>query len=304
MTFQFEMILIDNNTLPDSVVLSLKTAISEGLIIRIPDDSNLKHLGKTYAFNHLRTREAILDNITHERKLEMHRLIAVRMESLIKNPDAKSTFTIAHHLNQAISTGQQTDINLAERGIHYNIQSGHEAKRNGSWLSAQRYFENAYFLSRYIDDQKKRGRTRVLLIENLADVAVEQTKIGLALNLYSQLLKVKLSKYDHSAIAYKVVNLLVFSGHISLAVKEIHKTFHNVGFQPKNNFWQRIKFILDLLIDQVPLPLSQRRLFKLLRDAHNRARLEETSKKSHAILKLLQIRQNIELFCRRSPLGF
>ena len=63
-SFNFEMLLLDQRLSSIAVLRSLQKAMTDYLIVRSSDTLEFKHLGKSFAFSHSRIRDSIRDNMT------------------------------------------------------------------------------------------------------------------------------------------------------------------------------------------------------------------------------------------------
>ena len=267
MTFQFELLLLDGELQPVKVMKALQRAIDEGLITRSPDEEELKHLGKSFTFTHIRAREAIYDTMGPDRKRALHLLIALKLESVVPNPGAKTIFSLAHHVNQVINAA--TDEDLASRATHHNVRAGQAAARAGSWQSAQRYFENAYHMIGNLPDTKTIRAKRILIVESLADIATEQRRIGDAIKMYKELLSLNLPREAYAPVAYKACSLLITSGQLTNGVAMMGEALRNLNLpRPRPKFMSYLRLAIDLIRDLLPVRWDKSRLFKLIKHAY------------------------------------
>lgn len=219
--FQFELLLSDPAIRPTGAMKALERAIQEGLISRTADDEEFKHLGKSFIFSHMRVREAIQDVIPHERRKQLHQLIAMRLENSIVRKGSKTIFTLAHHINQAGAREGQVEASLALRGIHHNMAAAGEAMDAESWASAQSYLENAFRLLDSLSDSDSTRQIRATVMERLADVSVHQRHLKDAINLYRKVLGFPVPPETFAAVAYKLNHLQIVSGQITQPSREI-----------------------------------------------------------------------------------
>ena len=62
------MLLLEGQKQSLAVMQALQRAIEDGLITRVADEMDLKHLGKTFMFTHKKARDSIYENIKPERQ--------------------------------------------------------------------------------------------------------------------------------------------------------------------------------------------------------------------------------------------
>lgn len=279
MSFQFELLLLDGSVQITKARKALQLAIDEGLIFRSTDDEELKHMGKTYTFVHRRAREAIHDEIPDDRKIELHKIILMKLEKSVPNPSAKTIFTLAHHVNIAISGKGDADPETAERGISHNIRAGRVAASTKSWLSAQRYYENAYSLLKAQPLLDSDHKILINVVERLVDIAIFQSRHSDALKMLYKLLKMNLPRNIYAKVIHKCVNLQIVKGFYSIAMKEILQGFKRLKMPiPKAGFMTMADFISGVIYDVLPFYKKQGRLFKLLNKAYNNGFLAKKNK--------------------------
>ena len=104
-------------------------------------------MGKAYRSDHSRIRETVLDEIRMEKRQYLHRIVALKLESIISGAETQSLFTLAHHFNQAIGEAfsQVASKTTSSPGgyYRYNVEAGERAHQIGALILAERYFRNA-----------------------------------------------------------------------------------------------------------------------------------------------------------------
>lgn len=250
MTFQFQLLLRDGSTPAPRAVRALQRAMEEGLITRAPDDEELRELGKAYAFTHRRVREAIMDTLPYTRRVELHRYVALYLENALGKPGPKTTFTLAHHFNQVISSGIALDGEFAQKGIMPNINAGRVAAKAGAWQSAQHYFENAQLLLKKASGEES-ARALSFVTEKLADIAAQQSRNGAAIELYRQVLKMPIRADVYAAVAYKSSQLRIAGGQLSQAVSDLKTALRRFKLRWPDAI-QSFSFIWSVLWDVCP----------------------------------------------------
>src|SRR6185312_6909342 len=80
LTFQFEVLLLGGRTQSVPVMKALQRAMDEGLVVRVTDDPDLRHLGKTFMFAHKKARDAIYEGIDAARRRQLHKAIGEKLE--------------------------------------------------------------------------------------------------------------------------------------------------------------------------------------------------------------------------------
>ncbi len=266
LSFQYELLLLEGRKESVKVMKTLQLAIDEGLITRVPDDPDLKHLGKTYSFTHWRARDAIYTNVNEQRRRELHLSIAQNLEMMVTNPTPKTIFALAHHYNNSLDNGTaQTELS-AQKAVIANVSAGKTAKIAGSWQSAERYFENAYSQMQLWPTTVSNSDQRFEVIENLADLAALQRRHGDALKKYNELTGLPLNKNMWASVAYKTANLQLVSGIISNANKSVENYLNKTQLPvPKLGFKEFFSVILWLIVDVLPQPKRKHRLYLLLK---------------------------------------
>ena len=187
LTFQFEVLLLGGRSQSVPVMKAVQRAMDEGLVVRVTDDPDLRHLGKTFMFAHKKARDAIYEGIEPDARRMLHKAIGEKLEASLPEPSEKSLFALAC----TISTRRQqraapsTSISRALR-LKYNRRAGFAAYKSGSWQTAERYFENAWRIMDQWKDQIASLDERALIQETLADLAAVQKRHGKALRVYRE----------------------------------------------------------------------------------------------------------------------
>ena len=273
LTFQFEALLVHGSQESIKVLKALQNAIDEGLITRVPDDPEFKQLGKTYSFVHWRARDAIYRNIPEHDRYELHKKISVRMEAMLENLSAKAVFAISHHLNRAIDLEGNSNHELGRHAIRYNVLAGESAMNAGSYQSAQRYYENAYQQMEIWSDHNSLQLERAEVVENLADLAALQRRLGEALKKYKELSKFPLDRTMSAAVAFKTVHLQLASGMISKSVKSMQQAMQKLQMPiPEATVWEYAKLGFSLFLDLLPVRLQRHRLVQLLHTGYEKGK--------------------------------
>src|SRR5262249_11802293 len=133
LTFQFEILLLGGRAQSVPVMKAVQRAMDEGLVVRVTDDPDLKHLGQTFMFAHKKARDAIYEGIDPVKRRDLHKAIGEKLEAAIADPSEKILFALAHHFNSALLGGKTEDQPLAERALKYNRKAGQAAHKSGSW---------------------------------------------------------------------------------------------------------------------------------------------------------------------------
>ncbi len=271
LTFQFEILLLGGRAQSVPVMKAVQRAMDEGLVVRVTDDPDLRHLGKTFMFAHKKARDAIYEGIEAKQRRALHKSIGEKLETSIAEPSEKILFALAHHFNSALDGGKTDDQALAERSLKYNKKAGHAAYKSGSWQTAERYFENAWRIMDHWRDQIATLAERAHVQETLADLAAVQKRHGRALRAYRELLGQNLDTEMHSSIAYKAVYFQLVGGVMSETGKLIDSTLRLMRkVVPVVNWVAWLSLGWSLLIDALPLNYKKKRLYHILRRAHSR----------------------------------
>ena len=269
LTFQFEILLLDGRAQSVPVMRTIQRAVDEGLVVRVTDDPDLRHLGKTYMFAHKKARDAIYDGIPVAKRRELHRAIGEKLEASIAAPSEKALFNLAHHFNLALDSGRTDDQSLAVRCLRFNTKAGYAAYRSGAWQTAERYFENSRRIMNEWGDRVSTAEERALIFEILADLAAVQKRHGHALKVYRELLEQELPFEAHANIAYKAVYFQLVGGIMSETAKLILDTLRRLGRpKPSTSPLARLVVAWSLLVDSLPINFRRKRLYAALRQAH------------------------------------
>lgn len=298
-TFQYEIILIENQPSTVPVINAIQKAMEEGLIIRITDDRELKHLGKSYMFTHKKARDAIYESMDIAEKRRLHEAIGKKIEKSIPNPSRKVLFSLAHHFNAAMTNGHTDDVELAQLNLKYNRLAGMAARNIESWQTAERYFENA---DRIIRDWTDKLATKIEIAtvkEALGDLASYQKRHGQALKVYRELLDQPLPVENHAGIAYKAIYFQVIGGIISESEVLLSQTLKKIKYRsPKFGFFVRLKMLIGIFFDKFPTKTTYDKYSRILATAlakgqkNNEAVLDN----QYPVIKLLSLGQYIQRF--------
>ena len=298
-TFQFEIILLENAANRTSAAKAIKKAMEEGLIIRVTDDVELKNLGKTYMFTHKKARDAIYESMDLTERRRLHRSIGELIETAIQEPSGKLLFSLAHHFNAAMDNGSTGDMELAKRSLKYNSLAGAAAKQIGSWQTAERYYENADRIMNAWKGQISTELDKVVVRETLGDLASLQKRHGQALKVYRELLQAQLPVENFASIAYKSIYFQVIGGIISESEQLLFNTLEKLNYRLDIfGFWQRLKVILKMLYEKVAQRSTLRRYYWILGLAFQRfLKIDEaTLDAKYPVIKLLSLAQLIQLY--------
>jgi hypothetical protein len=285
-SFQFEVLLLSGRSQSMNVMKTLQRATEDGLIVRITDESELRHLGKTFMFAHKKARDAIYERIDPKRRRELHCSIGVKLETAIQNPSEKALYTLVHHFNCALDNGKTDNQDLATRCLRNNIAAGYSAQKNQAWQTAETYFTNAMNLMSDWADSISSYEERAAIMETLADLLAAQKRHGHALRKYRELLGYKLPLQTHASLASKAVHFQLVNGIISESANLIEKTLRKLHRRiPKMNMFHWLSFLFYLAIDLLPQKHSNKRLYNILRYAYILQKKDEeaASRKAPAI---------------------
>lgn len=215
---------------------ALKSAVTSGLLLRNGSKNNHgQEPSFTFTFTHRSIREAIMDAMPLERRCELHRLVAWRIEESGAQPDAQITFTLAHHFFQALAHPGEKDPTIAEKAMVYNMKAGHTALEIDSRLTAQQYFQNARsLLSKLKVDEKLRLSMSKQILHGLADIFFLQRDYAESVKLYKKMRELQLSPTEYAFVSYKLLLLGLVSGHVSGSLRELVLTFKKLGFPVVN----------------------------------------------------------------------
>jgi tetratricopeptide (TPR) repeat protein len=139
----------------------------------------LKESGLTYNFVHPLFREAIYQQMSSARKLDIHKQIAKSLEVLFENESSLPIESIAYHYSQA------GEINLA---MDYLIKAGNRAEKLYAHNDAlESYREAIKLLS---DSKKETSKLKIELYERIGDVYRAIGDIENSLPAYKEALKI------------------------------------------------------------------------------------------------------------------
>lgn len=264
---------------PQAIDLALKSAQTSGLLLR----SAIKKAEAQefiYSFTHRSIREAIMDAIPIQRRCELHRLVAQRIEEAGTQHDAQVTFTLAHHFFQALPQIGEADPVIAEKALVYNMKAGHTALEIDSRLTAQQYFQNAKSLltKLHVEEKTKLAMTKRIL-HGLADILFLQRDYAESVRLYKKMRELRLSPTEFAFVSYKLLLLGLVSGHVSGSLRELVFSFKKLGFPVVQlnlatyilTAWTLIRSVLAPLASSLPLRIL--RETKLQPKPHSRGKV-------------------------------
>ncbi len=251
--------------LPDSDPLRisrvLHKAMVSGLLMMTSDQGS--HLaghgtGRTYSFIHRSIREALIDSMHHGRRSEVHRLVALRLETSAAINRPQLIFSLAHHFFHACKAPGECDPVLIEKALEYNMRAGMKAMEIDSRLTAQRYLENARSMLPLLKEASvKTSSQQKSIYHALADIQFAQREYGEAAKLYFELRKMNLSSHEYAFVAYKLTHLSLVSGNVNATLKEMAQSFVKLGFPSiVINFKTQLRVIWQLA-KSVLLPINR-----------------------------------------------
>ncbi len=269
LTFQFETLLIEGRAQASAVAQSLERAEADGLLRRIPEDEDLKHLGKAFSFAHKKARDTIYEHIPVDRRRVLHEAIGVRMEALRgERVSPQSIFALAHHFSTALTDGKTSSLELAKHCVRANVAAGDAARRSQSWMSAERYFENAWQVMEDWGDRLSRPQERAQIMEALADLAAVQRRLSEAMEKMGKVLASDLSPTRHAEVAIKAVRYHSQAGRVTDSFRLIQETLAKVGLRlPQGGLADWALLGWNLLWDGMTRDVRRGRSFQALRMA-------------------------------------
>ncbi len=296
-TFQFEILLLGGRSQSVPVMKAVQRAIDEGLVVRVTDDPDLKHLGKTFMFAHKKARDAIYEGIEPSHARKIHQAIGDKLESTVPEPKEKILFALAHHFNAAMEPSGNNDQNLAAKCLKYNREAGLAAFRSGSWQTAERYFENVWRIMRDWGQVLSNAFEQAQVQEMLADLAAVQKRHGKALIVYRELLEKKLAPEVHASIAYKAIYFQLVGGVMSETSRLIQEALRVLRQRmPSIGSWSMLKVYWSLFWDIVPFKLQKRRLYLVLRAAFLQKNLDYFAlDRKYPTIKIFSIASQLHL---------
>lgn len=266
MTFQFELILAVPGLDSQRSYLVLQKAIEEGFIALAQDSDDLAIFGKSYFFTHWRARDALYRRLNDKSRQQIHEWISRKLLSVQKKLTSKLIFTTTHHLNAAVADLSLAPQDLSLQSVEYNILAGVEARKTQAWLSAQRYFENAYALMLAQPNHKAINLQKNLVLENLGDLAAVQRRHGDALRIYSGLSKIADDKRAIATLAFKRIKLQLAAGVLSNSVKLLVSTLDTLHLPVPSGRWKdKLSYHWNLVVDIISDYFGEHRLQSLLK---------------------------------------
>ncbi len=286
LTFQFETLLIDGKAQSVQVMRAVQRAMEEGLVMRVTDDPDLRHLGKTYMFSHKKARDSIYEGILPDERRRLHIAIGEKIAATVSSPSNKILFALAHHFNAAL-VGDQTDPEpVVLNCLKFNRLAGYAAYRTGSWHTAERYYENCWRLLERWGNKLSTQEERSAIQETLADLAAVQKRHGKALRVYRELLQQDLPTAQHASVVYKAVTFQLVGGIVSETQRLIEATLRKMRRSiARPNVLNVAKVFLSLLKDSLPGNYKNKRLYSILKAAHRSSKTpsDELDRKFPAI---------------------
>jgi tetratricopeptide (TPR) repeat protein len=289
LTFQFEVLLLGGRAQSVPIMKALQRAMDEGLVVRVTDDPDLRHLGKTFMFAHKKARDAIYEGIELSRRRQLHKAIGEKLESSIPAPSEKILFALAHHFNSALlENGRTEDRSLAERALKYNRKAGQAAFRSGSWQTAERYFENALSIMEHWHGEIASAADQASVNITLADLAAVQKRHGKALRVYRELLGQGMAPDMHAQIAFKAIYFQMVGGIMSETARLLEQTLRLVQKSvPRVTFFGLFSLAWSIFLDLLPFNRVKKRLHRILIVAHGLRKVDgETLDKKAPAIKL------------------
>ncbi len=249
-SFNFEMLLIEDELQSITVMRALQRAMADYLIVRSPDVSDLKHLGKSFSFSHSQIRDSIRDAIPPARRAKLHTKIAQKLQELIPSPSTQVIFTLAHHFNQSLNTtineAFPRDLSIVMLALKYCILAGEKALEMGALVSAERYFRNAYKIFPNIKDPEA-VPTKKYILNKLGDILGLQKQYTTASRFYFELLNMELSKNEYASISYKLTYFSMLNGKVSETIHSLFKTYRTLNMIiPRLGIFDKFYFLFRL----------------------------------------------------------
>ncbi|MEZ4743025.1 MAG: protein kinase [Bdellovibrionota bacterium] len=280
MSFYFESLLINGLTESLSVMRVLQEALEDGIIVEISSEVGFRELGKYYQFTHRKARDEIYDTIEFSRKCKLHRLFALKLESLITGSDVKTIYALAHHFSKGVIDND--DIKIAEKCLIYTLEAAEATERSGSLQSSERYYEASLqqinkWKGKLADDYKI-----AYIAEKISDILVRQRKYGQAIRNYKNILKMDLDLDLKIPIVCKIVRFQIFGGIISDSIKLIYEYLRAAKLTIPNKNWKQVlRLFLSISADILLMPFSLSRSKFILKKAEKAMR-----DKSYQMVKL------------------
>ena len=271
LTFQFDMLMPEDRGQSIAVMRTLQKAAAEGLLLRVADDPETRHLGKTYMFAHKKARDSIYESIDPEERRRLHSAIGRKLQSAMAKPSEKTFFALAHHFNSALIDGQTDDQELAKRALRFNRLAGEAAFSGSSWQTAERYFENALKLGNQWKTALCSPAELANLQECLADLFAVQKDHGAALRIYKDLLSKPLTLAVRASVACKAINFQLVGGIISQTLQLINSYLTELKFRRPRFRWSTYPaFAWQIFCDVAPGNKKSKTLYQILSVAHRR----------------------------------
>lgn len=263
--FSSEAIASVVNNDGQDIEASLDLITREGMLVREPGQSSKG--GNRFRFLHWRVRRQILDGIDRKKMRLFHARLAERIYLSGENKsDSKKVFELANHLNMAMSGKKAQTVDLGMRCVQGNFDAGVEAKKSGSWQSAQRYFENAFNQLSLWPESKDIQKFNSTVVENIADVHAIQRQSGEAIRWYSSLLSNPLDQVSFARIAVKRARLYLVGGMLSKGLGSVAMTLDKLGVSlPASRFVEWINLTLSILIDIFLVAIGRDRISERLK---------------------------------------
>jgi serine/threonine protein kinase len=250
LVFQFELLQSPEEHSPIMAGTTLTKAVEEGLISRFPDIAGLSHLGKCYAFNHPRIREALYQMINADKLHEIHLMLSRKLLAADIEKFDKSIFSIVHHLNKVFESKDVDNITLSNQCFKYNVKAGAKAWGVGAVQAAEKYYENANRIYPQLEETRYNLEKRVEVLEALGDLEEIQRPDGVAAKRYRQAIKLAFHNTIKNRIALKLNRVNILSGRISRTKELIGQVCASEMIKmPQQNIFSylsaRFRFFLD-----------------------------------------------------------
>lgn len=213
-----------------TVMRVLQFSLVNGLVTRSQDPVTGSK-NRAFAFTHRSIREMILDTIPQQRRCELHRLVALRLEQSPNEGRAQTIFTMAHHFHQALPEDMAADQKMVEKALVYNMRAGAKAIEVKSLLTAQRYYANARLLVRHWHNESTATvQAQKTILHSLADILFAQRDYAEAAQIYKELKQLRLNQMEYSYATYKLLHLSLVSGHVASTLRELVQAFEALKF--------------------------------------------------------------------------
>jgi len=253
MTFQFELLTGDNQSQKTMAARAIQKAVSLGLLMKVSDSQEFLALGKSFAFCHPSIKETIYNRIPRMRRIELHRRIALKMFETMPHPTEKHVFYLAHHFQNSLAH-EQDDQRLVDLAFRFGIEAGEFALNNGSWQSAETYFETSLNLFANCSSSIGLPCTKARLLLRLSQIFDHQKKTKRALYYLRESMQVPLNPEQMVEMAAATLHFQLVHGAIGESIKladDTIKKFSILDDVPK--FFSRVLFWIGIWRDSLLL---------------------------------------------------